>query len=124
MRGPEGGQERVRGLCWIRIGQRLGSARTEIASGTQAEFDHWPFYPSKVLIEVNLVLRLVPSPFTTAILASSRKIYYWSSGEAQKAKARIENPAGPAFSIAGLRSPADEPNPAPRPAMNGSVINR
>jgi hypothetical protein len=25
--------------------------------------------------------------------------------------------------IAGLRSSADEPNPAPRPAMNGSVIN-
>lgn len=29
------------------------------------------------------------------VRASLRKLYYWSSGEAQKAKANIENPSGP-----------------------------
>jgi pimeloyl-ACP methyl ester carboxylesterase len=42
------------------------------------------------------------------VLASLRKIYYGSSGEAQKAKAMIENPTGP-----GLLDRLVDPNPFP-----------
>jgi pimeloyl-ACP methyl ester carboxylesterase len=39
---------------------------------------------------------------------SLRKIYYWGSGEAQKAQAKIENPTGP-----GLLDRLVDPNPFP-----------
>ena len=42
------------------------------------------------------------------VLTSLRKVYYWSSGERQKAKATIENPIGP-----GLLDRLVDPNPFP-----------
>jgi len=44
----------------------------------------------------------------TDVPTSLRKIYYWSSGEAQKAKARIENPTG-----SGLLDRLVDPHPFP-----------